>query len=145
MVETALVLPLAVALMLAVLTGGNAYYKKISLVDAVREGARFGASIKVPAGGIGAWRTAVQDRVVELAGGQLTAADVCTDLVVPTGVNTSCGVHDPSGASTDPTALQPASLVKVSAIKATRLEFLVFSRNVTLSARVAGRYERDLL
>jgi len=145
LVEMAMVVPLVLALLLGVFTGGNAYFRKISLVDAAREGARYGASLKVPAGGITAWRQAVQDRVVQLSGGQTVAADVCADLIVPTGANTSCGVVDPNGASTDPVALTPASVVKVSVATSTTLEFVFFTKNTTLSAKVAARYERDIL
>jgi Flp pilus assembly protein TadG len=141
----ALVLPLALAMLLGIFTGGNAYFQKISLVDAARDGARYGASLKVPAGGVSVWKQAVQDRVVQLSGGQATSVNVCVDLVVPTGANTSCGVSDPSGASTDPSALTPASVVKVAVTKASRIEFIFFTSNPTLSAKIAARYERDIL
>ena len=145
LVEMALVLPLTMALLLGVFTGGSAYVRKISLVDAAREGARYGASLKVPATGINGWRQAVASRVVELSGGELTVADVCTDLVVPTGSNTACGVTDPAGAASDPSSLTPASVVKVSVTKPTKLEFMFFTTTPTLSAKVAARYERDII
>jgi Flp pilus assembly protein TadG len=145
LVEMALVLPLALALLLGIFTGGNAYFQKISLVDAARDAARYGASLKVPAGGVTAWKQAVQDRVVQLSGGQAGAINVCVDLIVPTGTNTACGVNDPSGASTDPSALTPASIVKVSVTKSTKIEFIFFTSNPTLSAKIAARYERDVL
>lgn len=147
LVELALVLPLAMALLLGIVTGGAAYFQKISLVDAAREGARYGASLKhdAPAGGIATWRQNVKDRVAQLSGGQLTAADVCVDLVTPTGSNAACGVGDPSGAASDPTALAPASVVKVSATKATKVDFIFFTSTATLSAKVAARYERDIV
>jgi len=145
MVELALVLPLAMALLLGIFTGGNAYFRKISLVDAARDGARYGASLKVPVGGINAWKAAVAGRVAELSGGEVAAIDVCADLVVPTGLNTACGVADPTGASSDPSFLTPASIVKVAVSKATKLEFIFFTTTPTLSAKIAARYERDLL
>lgn len=145
MLELAIVLPLVVAMLLGIVTGGSAYFKKISLVDAARDGARYGASLKLPVGGITDWRSAVQNRVAELAGGQAAAADVCADLVTPTGTNTACGVNDPSGASTDTTALMPVSIVKVSVEKTTKLEFFFFTSTPMLSARIAARYERDIL
>ena len=145
LVEMALVLPLVFALLLGIFTGGNAYFAKISLVDATRHGARFGASLKVPTAGVPAWRQSVQDRVAHQSGGKIAMADVCADLVVPTGSNVSCGVADPAGASSDPTALAPARVVKVSVATSTRLEFIFFSSNPTLSAKVAARYERDFL
>ena len=145
LVEMALVLPLALSLLLGAFTGGAAYFRKISLVDAAREGARYGASLKVPAGGVSVWKTSVQDRVAQFSGGEAVSADVCVDLVVPTGSNTSCGVSDPSGASTDPTALTPASIVKVAVSKNAKMEFIFFTSTVTLSAKIASRYERDII
>ncbi|MBW3575230.1 MAG: pilus assembly protein [Actinobacteria bacterium] len=147
MIELALVLPLVMAVLLGLFTGGNAYFQKISLVDAVREGARYGASLKHDpgTGGLAAWKQNVIERVVDLSGGQLVPADVCVDLVTPTGSNTRCGVSDPPGAQADPTALAPASLVKVSATRVTTIEAVFFTSTPTLSAKVAARYERDVL
>lgn len=147
MVEFAFVLPLLVGLLLGTFTGGSAYFQKISLVDAAREGARYGASLRsdAPAGGLATWRQNVKDRVIQLSGGQLTAADVCAELVTPTGSNTVCGVSDPPGSSSDPTILAPASLVKVSATRETKIEFFFFTTTPTLSAEVVARYERDIV
>lgn len=145
LVELALVIPLLFALLLGTFSGGSAYFQKISLVDAAREGARYGASLKNDAasGGIATWRQNVKDRIVRVSGGQLTAADVCVDLVTPTGANTVCGISDPSGAASDPTVLAPARLVKVSVTKATKVEFFFFAITPTLSTQVVARYERD--
>jgi hypothetical protein len=129
LVEMALLLPLIMSLLLGTFTGGDAYFRKISLVDAAREGARYGASLKVPSGGLAAWRQVVAARVADLSGGEIAAYEVCAELVVPTGSESSCGVADPSGASSDPSVLTPASLVKVSVTKPTKLEFLFFSTN----------------
>lgn len=146
LVEFALLLPLVMAVLLGIVTGGFAYFQKISLVDAAREGARYGASLRHDAasGGLAAWKLSVRERVVQLSGGQLTAADVCVDLVTPTGGNTACGVVDPPGAASDPTVLAPASLVKVSAQRVTTIETIFFTSTPTLSAEVVARYERDL-
>ena len=145
LVEMALVLPLLFALLLGIFTGGSAYFAKISVADATRNGARFGASLKVPAAGVPAWRQSVRERVAQQSAGKIAVAQVCADLVVPTGSNVACGVADPNGASIDPTALAPARVVKVSVVTSTRLEFVFFSSNPTLSAEVAARYERDFL
>ncbi len=135
------------ALLLGIFTGGSAYFQKISLVDAVRDGARYGASLKHDAasGGLAQWRQNVKNRVVELSGGQVTAAQVCAELVTPTGAETSCGVADPAGAASDPTVLAPASLVKVSVSKPTKLEFVFFTSTPTVTAKAVARYERDIL
>ena len=142
-----MVLPLAFAMLLGVLTGGHAYFQKISLVDAAREGARYGASLKVAPtpSGPSDWQQAVKDRVAALSGGEITASDVCAQLVTPTGGNAACGVADPQGAASDPTSLTPASIVKVSVSKVTRVDFVFFSRSPTLTSKVAARYERDIL
>src|SRR6266540_570057 len=140
LVEMALVLPLVMALLLGIFTGGSAYFRKISLVDAARDGARYGASLKV--GDNATWAQAVKDRVAQLSGGQVTSADVCASLVVPTGSDMACGVADPTGASTDPVVGAPASIVKVSVSTTAKVEFFFFSQNVNLNANVAARYER---
>jgi len=140
LVEFALPLPLVFALFLGIFSGGATYFRKISVVDAVREGGRYGASLVVAAapGGSVAWENQVKERVVDMSGGVLSVADVCAQLVFPTG-GTECGVADPPGAS------QEASvhLVKVSASRPSTIEFVFFSRTVTLSAAMAARYERD--
>lgn len=145
MVEMALVLPVAMCLLLGIFTGGNAYFEKISLVDAARDGARYGASLKIPTAGLADWKVAVRNRVAALSGGQIEASQVCVDLVKPTGVDTACGVGDPQGAASDPTAYTPASIVKVSVSKTTRIDFFFFTTTPTLSSKIAARYERDLL
>lgn len=113
--ELALVLPLLMALVLGITTGGNAYFQKVSLTDAVREGGRYGASLKVTPSTV--WQADIQARVAQVSGGLVTASQVCVALVVPTGSDTTCGVTDPAGASTDPVAGSPASIVKVSVSK----------------------------
>jgi Flp pilus assembly protein TadG len=141
------VLPLVMAMLLGIFTGGTAYFQKISLVDAVREGARYGASLQKEAGsgGLTTWKQNVTDRVVQLSGGQLAAGDVCVALVTPTGSDTTCGVSDPPGAQADPTTLAPASLVKVAASRTTTIEVVFFTSTPTLKAGVAARYERDVV
>jgi hypothetical protein len=80
----------------------------------------------------------VKQRVVDMSGGVLSDADVCAALVFPTGA-TECGVVDPPGASLEASV----HLVKVSASRPSTIEFVFFSRTVTLSAAMAARYERD--
>ncbi|MBA3652670.1 MAG: pilus assembly protein [Actinobacteria bacterium] len=145
--EFALVVPLLMAMLLGIFTGGSAYFQKISLVDAARDAARYGASLKNDAasGGLATWKLNVQQRVVTLSGGQVTAGAVCVDLVTPTGSNTACGVNDPSGAASDPTVLTPASIVKVSVSKPAQLKFFFFTMTPNLSTKIAARYERDIL
>lgn len=138
--ELAMVLPLFLSLLFGVISGGLAYSEKVGVVDAVREGARFGASLKLGSGpaALTTWETTVRNRVVAASGGGLTAASVCVRLVLPNG-GTDCGVSDPSGASAESTV----HLVKVSASKAATLEFIFFRTSATLQGKLAARYERD--
>jgi hypothetical protein len=138
--EFALVLPLLMALFLGIFTGGQAYTDNISLVEAVREGARYGASLPLGTGAsaISNWESGVRSRVVSASGGELVAADVCVKLVLPTGAS-DCGVSDPAGAANEATV----HLVKVSATRSTKLEFFFFSMNRVMNPRLAARFERD--
>lgn len=138
--EFAIVLPLFLGLLFGVVTGGLAYSSKVGVVEAVREGARFGASLKLGTGptAVADWELAVRQRVVAASGGELALADVCARLVLPTG-GTDCGLADPPGASGEPTV----HLVKVSAARDATLEFLFFRTDTTLDGKLTARYERD--
>jgi len=138
--EFALVLPLLMSLVLGIYTGGLTYSHKISLVEAIREGARYGASLPVGSG-VGAvttWEAGVRNRVVSASGGDVAYGDVCAKFVLPTG-GSDCGLGDPPGATNEPTV----HLVKVSATKPTKVEFFFFTRNIVLRGKLVARYERD--
>ena len=138
-VELALLLPLVLALALAVFTGGTAYFRKVTVVDAAREGARYGATLALDAtGSTASWTASVKQRVVDASGGDLALTDVCAQLVYPTGGN-DCGVADPAGAASEPSV----HLVKVSATRTATVEVLFFTSSPTLTGKVAARYERD--
>lgn len=140
LVEFVLVLPLLFSLLLGITTGGQAYAAKIDLVEAVREGARFGASLQLGTGATAYadFETTVKSRVVGASAGGLQTADVCVKLVFPTGA-TDCGLADPVGASAQPTI----QLVKVSATKPATIQFFFSQTTATLNAKLAARYERD--
>lgn len=140
LVETVVVLPVLLALVLGTVSGGFAYAQKIAVVDAVREGARYGASLQLGSGptAVADFEAAVKNRVVSLSGGSLTVPQVCARLVLPNGGN-DCGVNDPAGASAEPTV----QLVKVSAATQATLQFFFASMDLTLDGRAAARYERD--
>ncbi len=140
LVEFAMVLPLAFALLLGIFTGGVAYSNKIGLVEAVREGARFGASLPMGsgAGAVTTWETQVKNRVVAASGGDVAFADICVKFVLPTG-GTDCGLADPPGASNEPTI----HLVKVSAVRSATLEFFFFTSQKVMQGKLVARFERD--
>ena len=138
--ELVVILPLLLALVLGIVTGGHAYSTKIAVVEAVREGARYGASLQLGTGptAVTDFETAVKNRVVTAAGGVLTSADVCVRLVLPTGAS-DCGVGDPGGASAESTV----HLVKVSASTEATIQFFFAATTANLEGRLAARYERD--
>jgi Flp pilus assembly protein TadG len=139
-VEFALVLPLLMSLVLGIYTGGQAYTNKIGVVEAVREGARYGASLPMGTdpSALSTWEALVKSRVVDASGGDILPADVCVKWVLP-GSGTLCGLADPAGATNEPTV----HLVKVSATKPAKMEFFFFSKNTTLRGQLVARFERD--
>lgn len=139
-VEFALVLPVFLALVLGIFTGGQAYTDKISLTEAVREGTRYGASLPLGSGptAVTDWESGVRARVVEASGGDVASADVCVKFVLPTG-GADCGLNDPPGALNEPTV----HLVKVSATKEATLEFFFFKTDTVMSGKLVARFERD--
>lgn len=137
-----LAMPVLVALLLGMFTGGMAYFQKISIADATREGARYGATLDDRlTGGLTTWQANVKARVVSLAGGTITTADVCADLVTPTSTgNTSCGVADPPGAYSIEATTR---VVKIRVTKSTKIQWFFLASTTDLSAQNAARYERD--
>jgi TadE-like protein len=138
--EFALVLPLLFSLLLGIFTGGQAYGDKISLVEAVREGARYGASLPVGTGAsaVTTWESAVKSRVVSASNGGLATGDVCVKFALPSG-GTDCGLSDPPGATNEPNV----HLVKVSASRGVKLQFFFFTMNKVMSGSLTARFERD--
>lgn len=140
LLEFIFVLPLLLALLLGITTGGQAYATKISIVEAVREGARYGAALQLGTGptAVADFESSVNDRIVTAAGGSLDPTDVCVKLVLPSGA-IHCGMGDPKGASAQSTV----HLVKVSASKSAKVEFFFHSTTATLNGKLTARYERD--
>jgi Flp pilus assembly protein TadG len=140
LVESVVALPVLFAMLLGITTGGQAYAAKINMVEAVREGARFGATLQLGTGptAVSDFEASVNNRVVGAATGTLAAADVCVKLVLPIGA-TDCGVSDPAGASAQPAV----HVVKVSASKPASIQFFFLTTTNTLNAKLAARYERD--
>lgn len=146
LVEFALIAPVLFALLLGMITGGLALSKKNSMENAVREGSRFGATLVES----GTWATAVRDRVVELAGGDLDAGDVCVKLIQkaadasPETVRESTSCTLPAGAEPQATNVPAGQCaVKVWARQSSDLNVIFFSRSLTLGAENINRYERE--
>ena len=149
LVEFALVLPLLMALILGLTTGGIAYNRKISMTNAVREAARFAGTmpptmVAAPA----TWSDAVIGRTVDLAAGDLTTAQVCVKLVRESG--STDDVVEQSSCPTAMLAYEPATpanllsgncVAKVWAARPSELQALFFSSTMNLKAKAVSRYE----
>ena len=145
LVEFALVLPLIMALLLGLTSGGMAYNRKISLTNGLREGARFGATLNGPT--TNGWATDVRDRTVELTQGDLTAAQVCVRLVKQgTGDVYSLLPSDSKCASSGEPAMPSTAaagdcVVKVWASRPDKLQAMFFTSALTLRASAVARFE----
>lgn len=126
--EAALILPLLLSLLLGMITFGDAYFTRISIEDAVRDGARYGASMQTFD------ETSVKQRVVDLSGGELVLGDVCAKKVTAGSSAAGCGLPDPAGAT--------GQLIEVTAVTSAKIEVIFFSRTITLDAEATATYER---
>jgi len=144
--ELTLVLPLFMSMVLGVYTGGLAYSKKIALVEAVREGARYGVSLPMGTYTVTQWQDEIRNRVVSASNGDVAFADVCVAFVLPTVTTTTstptshCGLPDPAGAINEPTV----HIIKVTASRPAKMEFFLFTKNTTITGKTVARYERDM-
>ncbi|HEX9683581.1 MAG TPA: TadE/TadG family type IV pilus assembly protein [Acidimicrobiales bacterium] len=136
LVEAALLLPLFFALTLGLITFGQAYFERLSLEDAVRDGTRFGTTMESAFDDPAAAAAVVKQRVVDLAAGTVTLGEVCVAFVtVPDVSPPSCGVDDPNGSDGN-------GVVKVSASTTAKVEVIFFATDLTLRAEAVGEYER---
>lgn len=148
LVEFALIGPLVFALLFGVFTGGISLSRKNSMTNAVREGARFGATL--PEGD--QWAGKVRDRVIELAGGDLKASQVCVELILKTANNNNnTETRRQATPCTLNAAVEPGSddvppgecAVKVWAARESDLQVIFFSKTLQLRASSVNRYERE--
>ena len=104
-VEFALVAPMVLMLLFGMISGGMTYSDHLSITNAVREGARFGAAVDYTNAN---WATSVRSRVQQVyfnAGDALADGQVCVSVVSNAGatlssaVGTGCGAAPASPAS----------------------------------------------
>lgn len=140
MVEFALILPLVMSIVLGLVTGGAAYNRKLSMTNAVREGARFGATLN----GTGSWATDVQSRTVAMAAGDLTTDQVCVKLV-KVGTGDLLWATGSECSSITPFTTHPGStgdcVVEVWAARPDKIQAMFFTSNITLTAKAGSSYE----
>lgn len=152
LVEFALVLPLFFMLLLGMFTGGLAYSRKLSIAQASREGARFGATLPITTSvPLTTWLTRVSDLTIASSDGELGADRpgrvVCVAYVSASGTATrrrAVGTASPVVESQPCLANDGRSgeaRVQVVASRTSELEVLVYSRNLTLSSHAVARAE----
>ena len=161
LVEFALLLPVFMALVLGMLSGGLIYNQKMDLTHATREGARYGAAVDkaqtfslTNCSTCTTWANAVRQQVVDRSGGDLTTGSgttagvstdgVCVALVSgsPAAVVSPSTSYSTSGSTcfTD-TSGDTTTRVQISARRPGKLEALFFTRVMTLTANATARYE----
>lgn len=148
LVEFALVLPIVTSLVLGMVSGGTAYHRKITMTDAIREGARFGATSDDSA----AFATAARDRALQLSSGELTEDNICVQLVRAGSPETVARSWYPGGGSAcpsefggappTPTVPDAYCVVKVWAHRTADLQAVFFNTDVHLKAKAVAAYER---
>ena len=141
MVEFALVLPILMALILGLVTGGAAYNRKLSMTNAVREGARFGATLDGTNGTT--WTTAVQQRTKEMASTDLALDNVCVELVEDGAIVSGYSRYGAqcSAADAPPITAPGQCVVKVWAQRQSKLQAMFFTTNISLKSSSAARYD----
>jgi hypothetical protein len=151
LVEFALVLPVFMMVLLGMMTGGLAYSRKLSVSGAAREGARYGATLPITASlPTDAWLTKVATVTVSSGEGELASdkpgQSVCIAYVPGAGsprrrdqVGTAVSFTDAPCIANDGRAGE--SRVQVVTKRSSKLEALVWSRDLSLSAQAVARFE----
>lgn len=157
LVEFALVLPILAALLLGIITGGIALNSSVSMNNAARESARFGATLPV-APSMGDYLQDVADVAIRSATGDLDdgvpGRVVCVAYVYPDGGapedQTTRLMIDPAGTATttvgtrcfDDGRPDDERRVQVSLQRTSDLIVVFWQRTLNLDASSVARYER---
>jgi Flp pilus assembly protein TadG len=143
LVEFAIIAPLVFALLLGMFTGGLAMSRKNSMTSAVREGARFGATLTESA----TWADDTRSRALALSPDDLSTTQVCVRLVkAPSTVrrtSTGCTAAMIAAAPSVTGITAGDCAVLVWARRSSKLEFVFGSQDLTLDAQSVSRFERD--
>ncbi len=151
LVEFALVLPVFMMLLLGMLTGGLAYNRKLSVAQATREGARYGATLPITAAvPVDTWLTRVAGVTIASSDDELAAnkpgQTVCVAHVASSGTarrrqQTGAAVIFDNNPCIANDGRSGEARVQVVAGRSSTLEALVFSRNLDLTSRAVARFE----
>lgn len=146
--EFALLLPVFMAMVLGMFSGGLAFNQRLDLVHTAREGARYGATVPeaatFPPGQT--WATTVRSVTVSRSSGEATTANTCVSLVSgspPTVVTPSSSFSTATGgarcfADTSDTTKR----VQVSITKPFKIQFLFGTYSSTMTVRATARFEQ---
>ena len=153
LVEFALVLPVFLMLLLGMMTGGLAYSRKLSVAQASREGARYGATLPITASNpvTTSWLPRVGALTISSSDGELGSDKpgrfVCIAHVPASGTaqkwqvtGTASPVQSP-GTCIANDGRAGETRVQVVASRTSRLEALVFSRDLTVGSHAVARFE----
>jgi Flp pilus assembly protein TadG len=138
-------------LLLGMLTGGLAYSRKLSVAQATREGARFGATLPITGAlPVDPWLTRVANLTIASSDGELGATRpgqfVCVAYVASTGVarmrsETGGAVSFNDAACIADDGRTGETRVQVVARRSSKLEVLVFSQDLDLESHAVARFE----
>lgn len=152
LVEFAVVFPVFMLLTLGMLTGGVVLTHQLSVTQAAREAARYGATVAqdqcattANCGGMN-WAQLVQSLAVQRAGGDVTTSGVCVALVsgpgtAPIAVDST---HTTAGGTTPcyvDNSADTGMRVQVSLSRPDQIQLMVSSIDITLISHATARYE----
>lgn len=156
LVEFALVAPILLGFLLAIVTGGLAIRQSVSLNNSARESVRYGAVLPVD-GDLNAWLATVADVAVSSATGDLSASSpgqsICIAYVYPDGsdpndrttrITEVGGVRTVDVGATCLADGRPASerRVQITVERTGYFDAFAFTTNITLSGQSIARFER---
>ena len=150
LVEFALVLPIFMALVLAMFTGGLAYTVRQAITQGAREAARAAATTPVT-GSMNAWLDDIAAVAERSADGELAASEsgqyLCVALIADGAINrresTAGAVTYSTGSPcfADGITVASARRVQVRALRTRDMQAIFFTRTVDLEGRAVARYE----
>lgn len=157
LVEFAFVLPLLLMILMGIITGGIAFNRNISVDNAAREAARYGATLPVESG-MSTWLNDVADVAIRSAAGDLDdgiqGRTVCVAYVYPDGSDAddstarilvnSTGVRNVSPNNTCFADGRPNDerRIQVQLVRESDLILVLWGRTLTLQGESTVRFER---
>lgn len=154
--EFAVILPILLSILFGIVTGGVAFSQSLSIDNAARETARYGATLPVD-GSLDGWLAQVADIAIATATGTLDdgqpGREICVAYVHPAGTDTNDQtrrlVEDAAGVRTfsNQTCVtdgRPATERRVQVVVGRDTELIVFyfTKTIAISSQSVARFER---